>query len=52
MVIAVAAAYLTYCFQRRQAFLVSLRELWAKAIEAKADLIDYTHDQMPDQPKY
>jgi hypothetical protein len=31
---------------------VSLRELWAKAIEAKADLIDYTHDQMPDQPKY
>ena len=52
MVLAIAAAYLTYCFQRRQAFLISLRELWAKTIEAKADLIDYTYDQMPDQPKY
>jgi hypothetical protein len=38
--LAIAAAYLTYCFQRRQAFLVSLRELWHKCIEAKAELVD------------
>jgi len=52
MFIAVAAAYLIYCFQRRQAFLTSLRELWTKTIEAKADLIEYTHDPAPDQQKF
>jgi hypothetical protein len=52
VVVAIAAAYLTYCFQRRQAFLVSLRELWNKTIEAKADLIEYTHDANPDQVKF
>ena len=50
--VAIAAAYLTYCFQRRQAFLVSLRELWHKCIEAKAELIDYTHDPTPDRTKF
>jgi hypothetical protein len=50
--IAVAAAYLAYCFQRRQAFLASLRDLWDKCIEAKADLIDYTFDQDPTQLKF
>jgi hypothetical protein len=50
--LAIAAAYLTYCFQRRQAFLVSLRELWHKCIEAKAELIDYTHDPTPDRTKF
>ena len=45
----VGAAYLAYCFQRRQAFLISLRELWHKCIEAKGDLIDYTHSSEPNQ---
>jgi uncharacterized membrane protein YccC len=50
--LAIAAAYLTYCFQRRQTFLISLRELWHECIEAKAELIDYTFDPAPDQPKF
>jgi hypothetical protein len=50
--LAIAAAYLTYCFQRRQAFLVSLRDLWHKCIEAKAELIEYTHDPKPDRAKF
>ncbi|WP_315722834.1 MULTISPECIES: hypothetical protein [unclassified Bradyrhizobium] len=52
LILAVAAAYLTYCFQRRQAFLVSLREIWHQCIEAKAELVDYTHDPQPDQAKF
>jgi len=40
--LAIAAAYLGYCFQRRQAFLVSLRDLWHQCIDAKADIIDCT----------
>jgi hypothetical protein len=50
--LAIAAAYLAYCFQKRQAFLASLRELWHKCIEAKAELIDYTHDAQPDRTKF
>jgi len=50
--VAIAAAYLAYCFQRRQAFLASLRELWDKCIEAKAELIEYTHDPLPDRAKF
>ena len=41
--LAIAAAYLGYCFQRRQAFLATLRDLWHACIEAKADIVDYTH---------
>jgi hypothetical protein len=47
--LAIAAAYLAYCFQKRQAFLAALRELWHACIEAKADLIDYTHLPNPSQ---
>jgi|1186.fasta_scaffold00496_4 hypothetical protein len=50
--VAIAAAYLAYCFQRRQTFLASLRELWSKCIEAKADLIEYTHEPAPDRLKF
>jgi hypothetical protein len=50
--IAVAAAYLAYCFQRRQAFLASLRELWHACITAKADLLDYTHTAKPSQADF
>jgi hypothetical protein len=42
--LAIAGTYLAYCFQKRQAFLTSLRELWHKCIEAKVDLIDYTYN--------
>lgn len=50
--LAVAAAYLAYCFQRRQTFLTSLRDLWNKAIEAKAELIDYTHNPRPNRESF
>lgn len=49
IVIAAAAAYLAYCFQRRQAFLVSLRDLWKEMVEAKSELIEYTHLTEPNQ---
>lgn len=35
LLIALPAAYLTYCLQRRQAHLTSLRELWKEANDAK-----------------
>ena len=49
LLIAIGAAYLAYCFQRRQAFLVSLRDLWKELVEAKGELIEYTHNPNPDQ---
>jgi hypothetical protein len=52
LLIAVAAAYLAYCFQRRQAFLVSLRDLWKEMVDAKNELIEYTHNANPDQPNF
>ncbi len=51
-IIAIAAAYLAYSFQRRQTFLASLRHLWHELVEAKAALIDYTHNLKPDQIAY
>ena len=48
LAIATGAAYLAYCFQRRQAFLVSLRDLWKELVEAKGRLIEYTHNPEPD----
>lgn len=50
--LAVAAAYLAFCFQRRQSFLTNLRELWHKCIDAKAELIDYTHNKNPTQESF
>lgn len=47
-----SAAYLAYCFQRRQNFLTALRDLWKVAVEAKAELIDYTHNPKPDQAAF
>jgi hypothetical protein len=51
-IVAVAAAYLAYCFQKRQDFLVSLREVWHACIEAKADLIDYIDLPDPGQTDF
>jgi hypothetical protein len=47
ILIAISAAYLAFCFQRRQAFLVALRELWNDVIETKGVLLEYTHDPAP-----
>jgi hypothetical protein len=52
ILLGIAATYLTYCFQRRQAFLISLREIWHRCIDAKAELIDYTYEPKPDGAGY
>ena len=52
LLIAIGAAYLAYCFQRRQAFLVSLRDLWKELVEAKGELAEYTHNPEPDQAAF
>ncbi|MCJ2042164.1 hypothetical protein MKK55_24870 [Methylobacterium sp. J-059] len=41
--IAVIGAYLAYCFQRRQAFLASLRELWKEITDAKIEINFYVN---------
>jgi hypothetical protein len=50
--IAIAAAYLAFCFQRRNAFLESLRDLWEHMVETKTELIQYTHIEAPDQKDF
>lgn len=52
LLISVAAAYLAYCFQRRQAFLVSLRDLWKEMVDAKIELVEYTHNIKTDQSSF
>jgi len=52
IIVAIPAAYLVYCFQRRQAFLVSLRDLWKEMVDAKGELIQYTNDSCPDQAAF
>lgn len=52
LVLLIAAAYLGYCFQKRQAFLSGLRDLWNECVEAKADLIDYTHNPHPTEEDF
>lgn len=52
LIIATGATYLAYCFQRRQAFLSSLRDLWREFVEAKGELIEYTHNPHPDQAAF
>ncbi len=50
--IAISAAYLAFCFQRRQVFLASLKDLWKEMVDTKADLFDYTHNPHPDQAAF
>lgn len=50
--IAIAAAYLAYCFQKRSDFISALRELWHAMIDAKNALIAYTQDANPTQAAF
>jgi len=43
LIVTVIAAYLTYVYQRRTAFLQNLREQWREIVQAKAALIYYCH---------
>ncbi|KXX71402.1 hypothetical protein [Flammeovirga sp. SJP92] len=46
-VIAIPAAWLGFCFQRRASYLSALRELWAILIPAVQQSIQYTHLSNP-----
>lgn len=42
-IIALPAAYLGYCFQRRSSYMLTLRQLWSNLIESVNAAIQYTH---------
>lgn len=48
LVVAIPAAWLGYCFQRRQTYLKDVRELWSKMVPAVQTAIQYTHNTAPD----
>lgn len=52
LAIAVPAAWLGYCFQRRQAYFKDVRELWTKLVEVIQDAIQYTHLVSPPQSEF
>ena len=45
LIIAIPAAYLGFCFQRRSSFLQALRILWSNLINAVNSGIQYTHQK-------
>lgn len=52
LAIAIPAAWLGYCVQRRQAYLKDVRELWSKVLGAVQDAIQYTHLVNPPQTEF
>lgn len=52
LIIAIPAAWLGYCFQRRQAYLKDIRDLWSKIISAFQDSVQYTHLSEPPQDEF
>ncbi len=43
LIFAIPAVYLGFCFQRRQSFLQSLKQVWTNLITAVQNAIQYTH---------
>jgi hypothetical protein len=52
LLIAIPAAWLGYCLQRRQSYLKDVRDLWSKLVPAVQDAIQYTHLTTPPQTEY
>ena len=52
LIIAIPAAWLGYCFQKRQAYLRDLRELWSKLVASVQDAIQYTYLPSPEQADF
>jgi hypothetical protein len=50
--IAIPAAWLGYCFQRRGSYLAALRSLWDDLIPAVRKAIQYTYLNKPDELQY
>jgi hypothetical protein len=52
LAVAIPAAWLAYCFQRRSSYMRQLRILWSKLTLAIHDAIQYTHLMHPTQDQY
>lgn len=52
LLIAIPAAYLGYCFQRRHNYLQALRDLWKTLIPAVQRAIQYTHLDQPNTTEF
>ena len=50
--IAIPAAYLGFCFQRRSSFLEALRQLWTNLIISVNSAIQYTHLSEPTDKQF
>ena len=50
--IAIPAAWLSYCIQRRAAYLQQLRSLWSKLIDAVQTAVQYTYKTQPSQEDF
>jgi hypothetical protein len=50
--VAVLAAYLGFCFQRRNSYLQALRDLWKILIPAVQRAVQYTHLEQPDPNEF
>lgn len=50
--IAIPAAWLGYCVQRRSAYVQQLRILWSKLVDAIQSASQYTHSGKPTQQDY
>ena len=52
LLIAIPAAWLGYCLQRRQAYLKDVRDLWSKLVPTVQEAIQYTHLPNPPQAEF
>ncbi|WP_157379456.1 hypothetical protein [Burkholderia ubonensis] len=52
LIIAIPAAWLGYCFQRRQSYLKDVRELWSKMVLSVQEAVQYTYVDTPTQSDY
>ena len=52
LLIAIPAAWLGYCLQRRQSYLKDVRDLWSKLVPAVQEAIQYTHLLNPPQADF
>jgi hypothetical protein len=52
LIIAIPAAWLGFCFQRRQVYLKDVREIWSKLVVTFQDVMQYNYLEKPTQSDY
>jgi hypothetical protein len=52
IIVAIGAAWLAYCWQRRVAFTKALFDVWQKLVNSIQDAIQYTHLSKHEQPEF